>query len=389
MTLQPRRGAVDGYAVNAVATTTACDVLYSEIWFTTDTYDELRAYVEQLRARGHGRPVVLAMYPQYGQDVGTMLQAEAAALNGVSIATDHAGWSGTGFVAGFDQEDDAIRWDIELAEESTVSFVVRYANATGTSARRTLLLDGARLGSLTFPSRSSWDDWSSDAWIQVRSVAPGNHEVSLSYQRGDWGAVNVDRLTLGVFDEASVRLQNAVVFASGATPIQLGDDVQSLSHEYFPNRSKSLGPDLRRALRDQYSFITAHENVLFGRDVEPIPAPLEHVTALAPAQKLITSGTDGIWTLLRRSTEGELLHFVNLVGVDNELWRDAAPRPQRQEHVRLRYRVAQADSVREVLWATPDAGPGAFQPLPFSVHDDAIEFELPRLEYWDVVLVRL
>lgn len=380
-------GEADGYGVLEVAQTSACDVLYSEIWFTTDTYEKLRIYIEQLREIGGGRAVVLALYPQYGEDVGLVLEAEDAELNRVAVHDNHAGFTGTGFVNQFESVGDSISWNLDVEQDPTVTFVFKYANASRQPATRTLFIDDEAVGKLRFPSRDSWDTWAFDAWLQ-QEVSPGRHEVRLAYAPDDVGVVNIDRLTLGAFDEPSVRLQNAVVFASGATPIQIGDDVQSLAHEYFPNRSKTLRPALREALRAQYSFITAHETLLFGQDVEPIAERLARIAARSDGHSLITEGSGGIWTALRRAPAGDVIHLVNLVGVDNDQWRDPAAVPALQERVSLRYEVDDASAVRDVLWATPDVGPGTFSPLAFTAGEGYVDFEVPRLAYWGVVLLR-
>lgn len=380
-------GAVDGYAVQEVATSGACDTLYSEIWFATDTYEEIRAYIEQLRLLSGGRAVVLALYAQYGQDVGTIIQAENGLLDGVSVATDHPGFTGTGFVSEFDAVGDSVTWEIGFERDPLVTFVLRYANATGQVATRTLVVDGEAVGKLTFPSRDSWNEWSFDAWLQ-QYVGEGEHEIQLLYAPDDVGVVNIDRLNLSAFDEPSVLLQNAVVFASGATPIQIGDDLQSLAHEYFPNRSKTLRPSLREALRDQYSFITAHETLFFAPDVTPIYERLDRISAVSEGHRLIAEGSGGIWSLLRRAPAGDVIHLVNLVGVQNAFWRDPAAPPTVQERISLRYRVEDPSSVREVLWATPDLPPSTFNPLAFTIGDGYVEFQVPRLGYWDVVLIR-
>lgn len=379
-------GLVGGYAVEEVATTSACDFIYSEIWFSNDTYETLRAYIERLRELGGGRAVVLAVYPQYGEDVGVILEAENARLNGVSIADQAAGFSGSGYVQGFDAVGDFVEWNITLDEASLLSLVFTYANAGPGQATRTVLVDGQSLGKLSFPERGELSEWAFDAWLQVREEA-GAHSVQLLYAEDDVGTLAVDRLTLGEFDEDAVRLQNAVIFASGATPILVGDDEHALVHEYFPNRSKSLPPSLKRALQSQFTFITAHERLLFAPEVEPIEGRLSRIEALSE-QPLIDDGVGGIWTVLRRTPVGEAIHLVNLVGLDNDRWRDAAPTPPLQERIRLRYRTDDVGAVSAVLWASPDEGTGGFSSLPFTVSAEHIEFELPRLSYWVTVLIQ-
>lgn len=378
-------GAVGGYAVEEVATSPACDFLYSEIWFTNDTYESLRAYIDELRRIGRGRSVVLAVYPQYGEDVGIIMEAENAALQGVSSASAIEGFSGTGYVTEFDAPGDSITWSLSLDEASLVSFVFRYSNASGMAATRTLFVDGERAGQLRFGSLAKPSDWSFDAWLQTR-LSAGKHDVQLRYADQDSGGVAIDRMTLGEFDEHAVRLQNAVLFASGATPILVGDDEQSLAHEYFPNRSKSLRPSLRRALKAQFGFITANEQLLFGPDVVPIEGRSERLVALSDHQ-LITEGQGGLWTVLRHTPVGDVLHFVNLVGVDDARWRNAAPAPTPQTNVRLRYALDVPDSVEGVLWGSPEHGT-ALSSIPFERRDGAIELELPTVDYWSLVLLK-
>lgn len=378
-------GIVGGYGVEQVATSPACDLLYSEIWFANDTYESLRDYIEELRRIGGGRAVVLAVYPQYGEDVGVMLEAESADLDGVSVSSDHHGFSGNGYVDNFDAVGDAVGWTVQLDEESLVSLVFTYANPFGAPASRSVVVDGATVGRVSFPANSE-SPWLFDAWLQVR-LSAGTHSVQLAYAEGDAGRVLVDRMTLGEFDEASVRLQNAVIFASGATPILIGDDEQSLAHEYFPNRSKSLRPSLKRALQSQYSFITAHERLLFAPDVTPTTDRLGSIEALS-AHRLIDSGSNGIWVLPRHTPLGDVIHLVNLRGVDDARWRNAAPTPVPAQNIRLRYRTPDARNITQVAWATPDSATGELAALPFIATDDSIEFELPRLQYWDLVLLQ-
>ena len=102
-----------------------------------------------------------------------------------------------------------------------MTFVFRYADVAG-PATRSLRIDGETVGKLRFAAFSAWDQWSFDACrSNVSSLAS---TIELVYAKEDTGAINLDRMTLGAFDEASVRLQNEVVSASGATPIQPGSE---------------------------------------------------------------------------------------------------------------------------------------------------------------------
>ncbi|WP_049768620.1 glycoside hydrolase family 66 protein [Anaeromyxobacter sp. Fw109-5] len=383
-------GAVDGWATREVATSYPCDFLFSEIWFEADSYDDLRRYAEYLRGLSGGRAAVFAAYAQYGEEVGPIHEAEAARLHGVRVASDHLGYTGTGFVAALEMAGAAITWSIELSEPQNVSLVFRFANASGQVARRQVSVDGAPVGEVSFPSTAEWSGWSSDAYVPT-TLGAGRHEISLSVRPGDAGAVNVDHLALGRFDEQAFQLADAVMFASGVTHIEIGDDVAGLAHEYYPNLSKSITPELQRAMRRYYTFSAAYENLLFAPEVTPVDpatAPLE----LLSGQPLGTQGANVIHPIFRRAPDAEIVHLVNLMGVDDDRWRNVAPPPQPQTDLRIRYRLPAGSRAIGVFVASPDLQGGRPMPLPYTTSEDTsgafVEATIPRLEYWNMVVIR-
>ncbi|MFO7597063.1 MAG: glycoside hydrolase family 66 protein [Desulfocurvibacter africanus] len=384
-------GEVAGWAVREVASAHNCDFLFSELWSETDTYDDLLKYIEYLRSRSGNRSVVLAGYSNYDEKIGPIQEAEGAAvLEGVSTAADHAGFTGRGFVDGFDEVGDSIAWRIQGPEDTShVTFVIRFANATGKPATRNIYLDGRLIGQLRFSAMDQWSSWGSDAWVQ-KVVPPGSHTLRIAYDKDNIGAVNIDHLQFGEFDEDTVRLQNAVMFASGATHIQLGDDIQALVHEYYPNRSKSLTTSLRRALRRSYDFITAYENLLFDPDLVLLGHAGDSLR-VTTGQPLQSTEKGRIFTIRRRKPGYEILHLVNLMGADNEQWRDAAPTPDFQDNIGLRYYAENPEEIGAIWLASPDYGTGEVERLEFFSGRDGtgeyIEFRVPRLEYWGMIVL--
>ncbi|MDQ3927633.1 MAG: carbohydrate-binding protein, partial [Chloroflexota bacterium] len=158
-------GTVDGWAANQVSTYGASDFDFSEIWYLSNSYNQLRNYVEQLRRNSGGKPVVLAGYMNYGEDLGTKSEAETATRVGVTTNTNHAGYTGTGFVDGFDAVGDSITWSVNFPETRDYSLVFRYANSTGGTATRNVYVDGTLLGQVSFSNQANWDTWAYDAWI--------------------------------------------------------------------------------------------------------------------------------------------------------------------------------------------------------------------------------
>lgn len=87
-----------------------------------------------------------------------------------------------------------------------------------------------------------------------------------------------------------------------------------------------------------------------------------------------------------------LIHLVNLIGVDDDKWRNAAPTPQTQRNVTLRYYGPRVEQAQSAFDATPDDETGAPHALPLAHGADSrgpyVEFVVPKLDYWDVVVLR-
>lgn len=192
----------------------------------------------------------------------------------------------------------------------------------------------------------------------------------------------------GRFNVPGVLLADAVIFASGGTHIEVGDDMRLLDSEYFPNRNLTMSQDLRDRLRDYYDFQVAYENLLCGGLSEALgPVTLEG----APSSVDGTPGT--VWTFARSSPDYEVVHLINLVGEKSDLWRDAnadAPSPMPQQDLVVRYHGSSEPGTRAFL-ASPDRDGGRPTPLAFSRGADAagpyVQFTVPSLTYWDMVFL--
>jgi hypothetical protein len=381
-------GTVDGWGVREVAQSRACKFLYSEIWFKTNTYADLRRYIEQLRSIGWGRPVVLAAYAQYGEQAGPTYEAEGqTVLNGAGIANNVPGFTGFGFVDGMDNAGDSITWTINVPEPSTESLVFRYANASGRAVRAQVSVNGSPVSEVEFPPLGQWSAWATSLHADAQ-LAAGSNTVSLTVGQNTGGAMFIDSLRRSQFDENAVRLELAAIYASGATPIIIGDDQQSLGTEYYPDRSKAIPPPLKRAIRDDQSFISAYETLLFPPEVNSLGDGTSRLVAKS-GERLIDKGGNGIWVIPRRIGPYDMIHLINLVSLD-DAWRNAKQSPPIQTDITLRYYVD--DGISGVYIASPDLNFGQSTSLPYaSGQDDRgryVEFTVPRLDYWDMVYLR-
>jgi hypothetical protein len=100
--------------------------------------------------------------------------------------------------------DAAVDFTVDIPEGGVFAIDVRYANGSGPvnsgdkAAIRSLLVDGARVGSVVMPQRGVdlWTDWGYSSMLRVPLTA-GSHTIALTYtpvDRNMNGAVNVARV---------------------------------------------------------------------------------------------------------------------------------------------------------------------------------------------------
>lgn len=384
-------GTVNGWAANDVSTKANTDFNYSEIWYKSNSYMQLKNYIDSLRANSNNKAVVLAGYMDYNQNIGPLYEAETAQLTGgLTVNTNHPGYDGTGFVDNFTSVGQAVTFTINAPEQGHYSLVFQYGNATGGASTRNLYVDGSLVTTLSFNNQPNWDTWAHDIWYQV-DLTPGNHTVKLSYDSGNTGAINLDSLTLGTFDDNSVRLADAMMAASGATHIELGDNNEMLAHEYYPNESKSMRNSLMSAMRDHYSFITAYENLLFDSNVQNNDSGGQFIQIAN--QTLSGDGTaNTIWHINKRTPDYDIVHLINLVGNTDNSWRYSKNTPTAMNNLATKVYIGANETISSVNVASPDVNGGQTQSLSFTTGTDSngtyVSFTLPSLQYWDMIYLQ-
>ncbi len=382
-------GAVDGWAAPDVTKNAQTDFDYSEIWEGSDDYIELKDYVNYARQNNGGKAFVLAAYMNYEENLGTKYEAEAAALNGVAINTNHTGYTGTGFVDGFGDNGDYVDFAISAPETGKYALVFRYANDTGAKSTRNVYVDGVLNKEIEFLDQADWNTWAFDAYSVVQ-LSAGSHTIRLKKDTASTGFINLDSLTLGTFEENSVRLTNAAIAASGAFHIEMGEADQMLGHPYFPNFSKQMRSTLREGMKDHYNFITGYENLLFDTDVVNNDSGNQFVSITGQTVSGdAASGT--IWQLNKRSTNYDIVHLINLTNNDSK-WRNAANAPTNMTNLATKVYIGNEETISNVYLASPDISNGTTQELTFSSGSDTngkyVSFTVPSLNYWDMIYMK-
>lgn len=191
----------------------------------------------------------------------------------------------------------------------------------------------------------------------------------------------------GVFNEHSVRLTDAAIFAAGGAHIELGD-TGMLGREYFPNKNLKMPGSLVAAMRNYYDFLVAYENLLRDDLKESKnPVSLTGINTSSDGQ------ADTVWTYAKEKKGYEVVQLINLLGMKNEAWRDDGANydaPLSKKDLKLNYTIKEG-KVKGVYLASPDINGGKAIKLKYKTTKEGentkLQIEVPELQYWDMVYV--
>jgi Carbohydrate binding module (family 35) len=122
-------------------------------------------------------------------------EAEDAVILGGTVASNHPGFTGTGFVDTTNAVGSAVELTVSVPAASPAEpLVFRYANGTTADRPATLTVNGAAAGTLTFPPTGDWANWETRA--TTAALAAGNNTVRLTATTAG-GLANLDSRTGG------------------------------------------------------------------------------------------------------------------------------------------------------------------------------------------------
>ena len=152
-------------------------------------------------------------------------EAESAALSGgATVATDHSGYTGTGFVGGYtdgNKGSAATTFTVNRSGAGTSSLTLRYANGTGSAMTLSLYVNGARLTQVSLPATANWDTWGTRA--DTVTLNNGANTVAYRFDTADSGNVNLDNLAV----TATTASPTPSASASPSTPPAGGAELET------------------------------------------------------------------------------------------------------------------------------------------------------------------
>src|SRR5262249_51269486 len=80
----------------------------------------------------------------------TTLQAEDGTIFHGTVDSDHAGFTGRGFVNYTNEVGSFVEWSVNVAQAGSVSLAFRFANGTTTARPMTIAVDGTTVATPSF-----------------------------------------------------------------------------------------------------------------------------------------------------------------------------------------------------------------------------------------------
>ncbi|MER6956390.1 PQQ-dependent sugar dehydrogenase [Streptomyces sp. NPDC000618] len=245
------------------------------------------------RARTPGRPGRTLLYglslalavPLIGLSAtvaraATDYQAENAVISQGAVATNHAGYTGSGFVDYTNVKGSYVEFTVSAAAAGTSSLTFRYANGTAVDRPMDISVGGTVVASgVTFPATADWDTWVTKN-VDVR-LAAGSNKIRATATT-DNGGPNLDRISVGAAPDTqapsrpgrpacSAITENGLTLTWGASTDNVGVAAYDI-YEHGNKLTETDGSSTSRALTG-LSPDTTYDLTVIGRDAAGNASP--------------------------------------------------------------------------------------------------------------------
>ncbi|HEU4424861.1 MAG TPA: PQQ-dependent sugar dehydrogenase, partial [Pilimelia sp.] len=120
-------------------------------------------------------------------------QAENATIFHGVVESEHTGYTGTGYVNSTNEVGAYVEWTFTPATAGSVTLRFRYANGVATNRTTSVMLNGASLPTLQFPSTGGWTSW--EMQNEPASLSAGSNTVRVTATTAG-GLANLDSLVV-------------------------------------------------------------------------------------------------------------------------------------------------------------------------------------------------
>jgi dextranase len=199
--------------------------------------------------------------------------------------------------------------------------------------------------------------------------------------------------------EIGATLTMAVIFASGGHHLLLGEHGNVLADPYYPHYGV-MSEQLMRRTRHYYDYIVMYRNLLYDHELDDVSMTFaggintEIVLSSGDIPFKPNGEIGTVWTIVKEKPGIMIIHLINLLGVDNDLWHEAkAHKPEPVNDIEIRLECW--ETIDRIYWASPDGD---------SIKPESLEFDyipksssgglyvrctVPRVDYWTMVCIKL
>ena len=176
----------------------------------------------RLTVAAAGLALVVLRVPGFSQ---ISYEAENAVLGGkANVSTEHAGFSGTGYVQGYDAGFFGASTTFSVTADAAGYYdvVLRYGNGYDASSISVYVNSVKQIVS-ALPTTGSWTAWSSKS--ETLFLNGGSNRIAYVFDTGDGGRINLDKISVGPTASIKPDLSADDILWTPAAP-QEGDTIR-------------------------------------------------------------------------------------------------------------------------------------------------------------------
>jgi hypothetical protein len=124
---------------------------------------------------------------------GVDFQAENARIRHGNVESDHAGFTGSGFVDYHNVAGSSVEWTVTAFATTGTDVVFRFANGSSEARPMNIAVNGILVAAVAFPVTNGWEDWQT-LTVHVNQLAGTGKIKATATTRN--GGPNVDKITV-------------------------------------------------------------------------------------------------------------------------------------------------------------------------------------------------
>ena len=154
------------------------------------------------------------LQPEFGT-----YEAENALSNGISAESTNTGYTGRGYLAGWNTEGQSVTVDVNVPTAGPYELAMRYAAAAGNASRQMQVNGVTVVANQSFPGTASWSTWS-EATMNGVTLNQGINTITVTYltSAGSTNYLNLDNIQVS----AQLQAENGTLHSLTTESINAG-----------------------------------------------------------------------------------------------------------------------------------------------------------------------